>query len=120
MQASSKNTGKLAKKKSGRTVTVYLAKGPKPEVQVDSVIWGRPTIKFVKDVDSEDFDFVSLVFSDPGAPFAKPVRKKAEISVANRGGQGEWHYTIKVEAGGKTYDTSEKGGPGGDRPVIRN
>jgi hypothetical protein len=105
-----------------KEVGVYLDTGSRPAVQVDSVIWGRPRMKFVKDDDGEDFEFKSLSFTKADAPFGTPVinGKKDTVSVTNQLVAGEWHYTIEVTSGGTTYDTDEGGPPTGDRPVIRN
>ncbi len=111
----------LAEKK----IDVLLNAGGRPAVKVDSMVWGKSKLVWVPDPESADFVFKDLTFDRNPNPFGKPDIKNKKITVANpefdtKDGKGEWVYTIEVEAGGNTYSTREGGGPGDDKPVIRN
>jgi len=121
MQVKSKNRPSWSEKEPNKTISVFLAIDEKPAVQVDSMVWGRPEMTFVKDAGSDDFDFVSFVPDDNGAPFSDIKKKKKSLSLINDGAEGEWVYTLTVRWNGVDYNSVEpRKPPGGDRPVIRN
>lgn len=117
---------KIADKKTvDKKIDVLLNVGGKPAVKVDSMVWGKSKMVWVPDPDSANFIFKGLKFDKTPNPFGTPEIKNKKITIANpnfdkQEAKGQWVYTIEVEAGGKPYTTKEGGGPGDDKPVIRN
>jgi hypothetical protein len=108
-----------------KKIDVLLNTSKKPNVRVDSMVWGKSKLVWAPDPDSDPFIFSDLVFKKKSNPFGTPEIKDKKITVDNpkfdrADGEGEWVYTITVKVGEASYNTDEPGPPGDDKPVIRN
>jgi len=112
-----------------KRIRVLLNKGGNPEVVVDSMVWAKPRMRWVRDKDSEPFKFVDFKFivpPDPAATFdsANVKNKRIKLKCKNINNTipiTDWIYKITVvDDEGVLHTTDEVDPPGGDKPVIRN
>lgn len=108
-----------------KEVTVLLDRDASPKVKVDSMVWGRASMSWVRDRESEDFDFISMEFIKNPNPLGEPDVHKKKISLSRPDmnapqAKGNWSYIITVQAGDELFTTQETDSPEGDKPVIRN
>lgn len=111
--------------KSEKKISVFLDKAGEPKVKIDSMVWGRANMTWVRDPESEDFEFVSMTFLKNPNPLGEPDVHKKKITLLRPDmnapqARGEWSYIITVQAGGTQFTSIETDEPEGDRPVIRN
>jgi len=109
-----------------KTLYVTLDINSDPRVKVDRDVGGKPKMKWRKDDDSVDFDFVSIT-GLPSDVFEITEESKNKINVTNLGtGDGKiypYTLTIKHEQDGVwTNYTTNQVTPiqTGGKPVIRN
>jgi len=111
--------------KSEKKIPVFLDRAGDPKVKIDSMVWGRANMTWVRDPESEEFDFLSMTFLKNPNPLGKPNVHKQKISLSRPDmnapqAHGEWSYIITVQAGDDQFTTIETDEPEGDKPVIRN
>ena len=111
------------KTRADKTIYVYLDTSRNPPERVDPIVLGRSKMKWRKESDSPDFDFVGIEFI-PKEPFEIKKDTASKINVDNDLTEGDYEYilTVRAEADGQEYDTTEIDPPPGpgDKPVIRN
>lgn len=102
-----------------KTLRVVLDPTADPQVQVDPIVLGQPKLKWRRNSDSMEFDFVGISGLPASFVTTKSTRKK--INVTNGMVAGDYDYIIAVRAGGVTYTSTVAAPPAsGPKPVIRN
>lgn len=98
-----------------------------PQVHLDSRDPdGKPKIRWIKDDDAEDFDFIA--FAPNNAPLQNPFKNievnsnriKCNFEPADGDEDEEFKYTIYIEVEGVAYESDDDTGPADGKAVIRN
>jgi hypothetical protein len=102
-----------------KTLRVTLNPASDPPVLIDPIVLGKPKLKWRREPDTMEFEFVGISgFPDS---FATTKATKKKINVTDGMVPGDHEYVVAVKVGEVTYTSTATVAPTtGGRPVIRN